>query len=295
MSEKTIESSHGRGPQVRAIPRSSASAPTSRAWNSTRRLYDESIKDPVAFWAEERRGAALVRPLAQGYSWDKDEAKIKVVRGRQAQRQLQLRRPSSRPAGRTRRPSSGRGRGRTSPHLHLPAAAPRGLQVRQRAQVQGSEEGRPRLHLPAHDPRAGHRHAGLRPHRRDPQHRLRRIHLRGAQGPHQRQRLQDAHHRRRQLPRRQAGHAEAATPTPPWRRGTTIENVIVVKRAGAECVMEDGPRLLVARGDGQGLAPQCDPAGWTRRTRCSSSTPPAPPASPRACCTPPAATWSSPH
>ena len=33
---------------------------------------------------------------------------------------------------------------------------------------------------------------------------------------------------------------------------------------------------------------------WTPRTRCSSSTPPAPPASPRAPCTPPAAIWSTP-
>ena len=33
------------------------------------------------------------------------------------------------------------------------------------------------------------------------------------------------------------------------------------------------------------------PRSWTRRIRCSSCTPPAPPANPRACCTRPAATW----
>jgi hypothetical protein len=37
-------------------------------------------------------------------------------------------------------------------------------------------------------------------------------------------------------------------------------------------------------------------SGWAPRTRCSSSTPRAAPASPRGCCTPPAATWSTrPH
>ena len=35
-------------------------------------------------------------------------------------------------------------------------------------------------------------------------------------------------------------------------------------------------------------------SGWTRRIRCSSSTPPDRPESRRACCTPPAATWSTP-
>ena len=41
-------------------------------------------------------------------------------------------------------------------------------------------------------------------------------------------------------------------------------------------------------------SPHASRCGWTPRTRCSSCTPPAPPASPRACSTPPAATWSTP-
>ena len=36
-------------------------------------------------------------------------------------------------------------------------------------------------------------------------------------------------------------------------------------------------------------------SGWAPRIRCSSSTPRAAPASRRACCTPPAATWSTPR
>ena len=60
----------------------------------------------------------------------------------------------------------------------------RGLQVRQRAQGRGRQEGRPGLDLPADDPGAADRHAGLRPHRRHPLDRLRRLLARQPGRPH---------------------------------------------------------------------------------------------------------------
>ena len=50
----------------------------------------------------------------------------------------------------------------------------------------GRQEGRPGHHLPADDPRGGLRDAGLRPHRRRPLGRLRRLLARQPRRPHQR-------------------------------------------------------------------------------------------------------------
>ena len=54
--------------------------------------------------------------------------------------------------------------------------------------------------------------------------------------------------------------------------------------------MQDGPRPLVARRGRRARPPSARPRRWTARTCCSSSTRRAPPASPRASCTRPAAT-----
>ncbi len=91
---------------------------------------------------------------------------------------------------RDRAPQQGRAhlgrRARRPPHAHLLRPLPRGLGVRQRPQVARHQEGRPRRALPADDPRAGHRDARLRAHRRRPQRRLRRLQRRVAARPHQR-------------------------------------------------------------------------------------------------------------
>ena len=55
------------------------------------------------------------------------------------------------------------------------------------------------------------------------------------------------------------------------------------------------PRRLAARGDGDRRGPLRAGGDAAPRTRCSSSTPPARPASPRASCTPPAAISSTPR
>ena len=73
----------------------------------------------------------------------------------------------------------------------LQAAAHGGLQVRQRAEVAGRQEGRPRLHVHADDPGAADRDAGLRPDRRDPLGRVRRVQRGFAARPHPGLRVQD--------------------------------------------------------------------------------------------------------
>ncbi len=131
-----------------------------------------------------------------------------MVRRRPDQSQLQLPRPPSRRAapqqgghhlgGRTRRVrQSGR-----DPRPHLHRFAPRSLPVRQCAETQRRHARRPRHHLHADGARSGHRHAGLRPHRRDALGGLRRIQRAGAHRPHSRLRGQNGHHGGWRLPAR---------------------------------------------------------------------------------------------
>ena len=74
-----------------------------------------------------------------------------------------------------------------------------------------------------------------------------------------------------------------------------VKKVLVVKHAPAA----RSPGTPAATCGGTRSPPRSPPTArpsrWTPRTRCSSSTPRARPASPRACCTPPAATSSSPR
>ena len=120
-----------------------------------------------------RRSAALVQAVDAGARLER--AARQVVRRRQDQRQLQLPRPPPRRAAQEQgRHHLGRRAGR-QPRADLSATAPRGLQVRQRAEEARHQEGRPRHHLHADDAGAGDRHARLRPHRRDALGRLRRL------------------------------------------------------------------------------------------------------------------------
>ena len=113
------------------------------------------------------------------------------------------------PSAATRSRSSGKA---TIPHEteahHLSRAARRGLPLRQCAEGPRRQEGRPRHHLHADDPGGGLRHAGLRPHRRDPFGGVRRLLARFARRPHRGLRLQRRHHRRRGPARRPQGSAQ---------------------------------------------------------------------------------------
>ena len=178
---------------------------------------------------------------------------------------------------------------------HLPRAARRGLPLRQRAEGARRQEGRPRHHLPADDPRGRRRHAGLRAHRRDPLGRLRRLLARQPGRPHPAtatasvvitadEGLRGGKHGAAEGQRRR-GAAEVPRAS---------RTCIVVRHTGGKVADDGRPRPLVARDRRQACRPTARPSRWTPRIRCSSSTPPARPASPRACCTPPAATWSTP-
>src|SRR3954451_20451657 len=144
-------------------------------------------------------------------------AVLQVVRGRADQRLLQL--PGSPRGGRQRRPrgvplARGGGRGARD-HLRLAARAdPAGGQ---RAQGPWGRQGRRGRDLPADDPRGRRGDAGLRPHRRAAQRRLRRLQRRvgpradgvlARQGAHhRRRRAAQGQGRRRQGRRRQRRHA----------------------------------------------------------------------------------------
>ena len=145
---------------------------------------------------EAGEGAPLVQGAHRGRR-RVQPAVLQVVRGRQDQRLLQLPGPPRR--GRERR--SGRvplaRRGRRGGGHHLRRPAPRRAEVRQRAEGPRHREGRHRRHLPADDPRGRRRDAGVRPHRRAAQRRVRR--LLGRLGPRADGVLrgQGADHRRR--------------------------------------------------------------------------------------------------
>ena len=113
------------------------------------------------------------------------------------------------PARATRSPTTSKATPRSPPgtitYKHLWEA---GHQVRQRPQEEGRQEGRPGRHLPAHDPRAPRRHAGLRPHRRHPLHRVRRLLGRRSARPRPQRRRHRHDHRRHRPARRQAHPAQ---------------------------------------------------------------------------------------
>ena len=131
-----------------------------------------------------------------------------MVRGRRAQRRLQLRRPASGQARRPDRDHLGRRRSEGRQEDHLQGAARGSLQVRQRAEGARRQEGRPRHHLHADDPGSGLRDARLRAHRRRAFGGVRRLLAGFARRPHRGLQIDRRHHRRRRPARRQDGAAE---------------------------------------------------------------------------------------
>ena len=173
---------------------------------------------------------------------------------------------------------------------------PRSASSPMRCKHLGVEQGRPRDDLPADDSRSRGGDAGLRAHRRDPLGGVRRVLAGFAGRPHRRLRLQAGHHRRRGPARRQDGSRSRPMSTPRSNAAarSSVETVLVVRRTGGAVAMQaPRDRWYHDLMDGQSQR-TARPSRWTPRIRCSSCTPPARPASPRACCTPPAATWSMP-
>ena len=189
-----------------------------------------SCRRPSLYEEAERRLRGLLGPAggascSTGSSeWRHDPrvgpAVRQVVRRRQAQRLLQLPRPPRRGrAAATRSPTTGRASPATPARSPTPSCY---AEVQRFANVLkglGVEQGRPGRHLHADDPRAAGRDAGLRPDRRRPLGRVRRLLVRRAARPDQRRRGQGPRHRRRGLApgravplKANADEALAATP-----------------------------------------------------------------------------------
>ena len=174
---------------------------------------------------------------------------------------------------------------RTLTYADLQREVSQAANVLHRARRQGRRPGRD---LHADDPRDGRRDARLRPDRRAAHGRLRRLLRRGAGRPDPGLRRQRRRHRRRRLPARRRPPLKPAVdealevPRRPTRRRRPAH------RPGRR--LDRGPRRLVARPGRQAVAPSTPPSRSTPSTRSTSCTPRARPASPRASCTPPAAT-----
>ena len=225
-------------------------------------------------------GAGLVQPAVR-----------QVVRRRRAQRRLQLRRPArrGRPRRQGRHPLGGRARATPAPSP-TPTCSARSARPPTRCTELGVRPGRPGRDLPADDPRGRGRDAGLRPDRRDA------LAWSSAASPPTRSpaasRTPDAKlvitadggYRRGEPSRAQADRGRGRRRVPEHRA-----------RAGG-APHRPGRRLDRAsdvwwhddRRAGQRRAHRRSRS--TPSTRCSSSTPRARPVSPRASCTPPAAT-----
>ena len=230
-----------------------------------------------------------------------------MVYRRPAQRQLQLPGPASRHphgqqggldlGGRTRRP----GPGWRGTHPHLPATPSRSLPLCQRPQTPRHPERRPRHHLPAHGSGSRHRHARLRPHRRRPLRRLRRLqrpirgrpHFRlpGQTGHHRRRRFSPRQHRPLEKERGRGARAQRCRRTAPRRHGA---------RMSSSCAAPATTSISRKAATSGGTAswntsrPIVPPKKWTAKRRFLYFTPAARRASPRASCTPPAVICSAP-
>ena len=216
-------------------------------------------------------------------------ALLQVVRRRQAERLGQLPRPPRRGgAGRPGRLPLARRGGRGARH-HLRRAARRRAALRQRAQGRRRRGRRHRRDLPADDPRGRRRDARLRPHRRPPQRRLRRLLGRGGAGADGVLRGEGAGHRRRRPAQGQDGADQAAGRRADGRPGEPGDDR---RRPPHRDRLPDarGARPLLRRADGGRRARVPGRAASTPSTRSTSSTPPARPRSRRGSCTPPAAT-----
>ncbi len=135
---------------------------------------------------------------------------LQVVRRRQAERLGQLPRPPRRSGqGRPGRLPLAR-RGGRGARRHLRRAARRHPALRQRSARPRDRQGRRGRDLPADDPAGRRRDARLRPDRRHPQRRLRRLLGRGGTRADGVLRSQGAGHRRRRPPQGQDGAGEGA-------------------------------------------------------------------------------------
>ena len=164
-----------------------------------REMYRQSIDDPNGFWAEQAKRVDWMKPFTKvkNTTFEYPNVSIKWFEDGVAQHLGELHRPASEgPRRPGRDPLGGRRSGRRQED-HLSRAARACLPPRQRPEGARRQEGRPRHDLHADDPGGGLRDARLRPDRRRPLRRLRRL-LAGLAGePHRGLPLRLRHHRRR--------------------------------------------------------------------------------------------------
>ena len=258
---------------------------------STRRSGTGPRTTPRASGARWPGRSTWSKPWDKVLDWKPPYAQ--VVRRRQAQRLVQLRRPPLRGAEQEQGRDHLGGRAGRPPGPPLSGPPARGRQVRQRAQGAGRQEGRRGRDLHADDPRAGRSPCSPAP------------------GSGRRTRSSSAASAPRPWPAgsRTARRRSWSPPTAAIRRGKvvplkenadgavaicpTIKNVVVYRRTGHDVAMTEGRdhwwHDLV---DGR-LAPTARPSRSTASTRSTSSTPRARPASRRGSSTRPAATSSA--
>ena len=173
-------------------------------------MYARSIRDPDGFWAEQAeqidwfRTPTVIRNVDFGHpdvsiKWYEDG--VLNIAHNCLDRHLATR--GDRTAIIWEGDDPAEDRRITYRELH-----PRCLPLRQCPEGAGRPQGRPGHPLPADDPGGGGRHAGLRPHRRHPFHRLRRLLAGGAGRPDRRLRFRICRHRRRGAARRPHGAAQ---------------------------------------------------------------------------------------
>lgn len=80
MSEKTIESVMEEDRRFEP-PKEFSERAHIKSMEQYKRLYDESIKDPVAFWEKNAEVLHWFAHWHKSFSWDVDEAKIKWFEG----------------------------------------------------------------------------------------------------------------------------------------------------------------------------------------------------------------------
>ena len=244
-----------------------------------------------------RRAARLVRGLA--HDPRVGPAVRQVVRRRQAQRLPQLPRPPRRGrAAATRSRTTGRASPATPAPSPTPTCTPRCSASPTCSRASASRKGdRVCIYMPMIPElpvamlacaRIGARPLGG----------LRRLHPRLAHRPHQRRRVQGASSPPTAASAAARRRCSSPTSTPRWRPRPSIEHVVVVQRVDEPTsTWQDGRDHWWHDLMADAPTPSARASRWTARTCSTCSTPRAPRPSPRASCTPPAATsprWRSP-
>ena len=179
--------------------------PPSEAWAKSANIadpgvYERAARDPEAFWAEFARELEWIRPWDSVLKWDPPHARW--FDGGQDQRERELLDRHVRTARRNKAAIIWEGEPGDRRTLTYWDLVPAGQHVRQRAQITWREAWRSRRPVSSARSRARDCDAGVRPNRRGPQRRLRRLQRRVAARSHQRLTVRPARHGRWRLPPR---------------------------------------------------------------------------------------------